>query len=681
MTPHALIPRNSLVWLLIAQIVALAPHLPRLPLWMAALWLGCALWRVQIQRMRWPYPGLLVRVLALVLVTTGVFLVQGTLIGLDAAVMLLLMLFMLKLLEMRKPRDALVVIYLGFFIVAAAFLFDQGIPLALFQCFSLLVLVAALVGLQQTPGRNDPARAMRTGGLLLLQAVPLMVVLFVLFPRIGPLWSVNAPGNQARTGLAESMAPADVAELARSGELAFRAAFDSTVPAQPQLYWRAMTLSRFDGRTWSRSRFTTAGTLPDWQPQGEPVSYRVIAPASNQPWVFSLRGASSEDERLLLTGDFMLQARRPLGQAMSYVASSRMDSLLQPEELDPLQQRVNLQLPLGVDPRSRAFAAELRQAHPEDADLVQALLGHFNREPFHYTLRPDPLGQHSNDEFLFDSRRGFCAHFAGAMTFVLRAAGIPARVVAGYQGGEINPRGNYVLVHQFDAHAWVEVWLPGQGWVSVDPTFQVAPERIERGLQEALAEEGSFLENSPLAVARYRDIGWLNDMRLFWDDLNYQWQLRVLGYQSERQLEFFRRWLGTADWQRIGVMSLGVLLLCMLPMALWILRPARRPRDPQRRAWHTLNRRLARLQLQAKTGEGPRDWQQRLEQILPGQRMELAAFFDEYIRLSYATAPDSAAPAATQLNLALRNLLRALPRTRPRRPITPLDLPGEGPRL
>lgn len=691
MNANALIPRNSLVWLLTAQIVALLPHLPRLPLWVVALWLGCALWRIQIQRMRWPYPGLVVRALALVLVTVGVFVAQGTLIGLDPAVMLLLVLFMLKLLEMRKPRDALVVIYLGFFIVATAFLFDQSMPLALFQCFSVLVLVAALVGLQQTPGRNDPARALRTGGTLLLQAVPLMVVLFVLFPRMGPLWSVNAPGQQARTGLAESMTPADIADLARSGELVFRAAFDGVIPPQTQLYWRAMTLSRFDGRTWSSSRFSARGSSQDWQPQGEPTSYRVIAAASHQPWVFSLRGASSDDERLMLTRDFILQARRPLGQTMSYTATSHLGSLLEPHGLEPLQRKINLHLPEGFDPRTRSFAAELRQAHRNDADLVQALLTHFNREPFHYTLRPDRLGQHSNDEFLFDSRRGFCAHFAGAMTFVLRAAGIPARVVAGYQGGEINPRGNYVLVHQFEAHAWVEVWLPGQGWVSVDPTFQVAPERIEQGLQEALEREGSFLEDSPLAVAHYRNISWFNDVRLFWDDLNYQWQLRVLGYESERQMAFFRRWLGTADWQRIGVVSLGVLMLIMLPMALWILRPERRLKDPQQRAWLKLNKRLARLQLQVKTGEGPRAWQQRLMQSLPGQRTELTAFFDEYIRLSYAVAPGAAAPGAAapdaaepssaQLYATLRNLVRVLPRRRPRQPITVVDLPGKGRRL
>lgn len=674
--PHALIPRNALVWLLTAQVVALMPHLPRLPLWVAAVWLVCAGWRIQIQRMRWGYPGILVQTLALAGVVAGVWAAQGSLIGLDSAVMLLLLLFMLKLLEMRKPRDALVVIYLGFFIVATAFLFDQGIPLALFQCFSLLILVAALVGLQQTPGRSDPARAMRTAAVLLLQALPLMLVLFMVFPRLGPLWAVNAPGSQARTGLAESMSPADVADLARSGELAFRASFEGAPPPQPLLYWRAMTLARFDGRNWSRLPLSAGQAHGNWQPGGEPVRYQVIVPPSHQPWVFSLRGAQTVDERLVLNRDFLLQARRPISQTMAYSAASQLDSLLEPAGLEPLQRRLHLQLPEGFDPRARAFAAELRQQYPRDADLVQALLRHFNVEPFHYTLRPPTLGRHSTDEFLFDSRRGFCAHYAGAMTFVLRAAGIPSRVVAGYQGGELNPRGNYVLVHQFDAHAWVEAWLPGQGWVSFDPTFQVAPERIEDGLESALRGEGSFLEDARLAAVRYRNIGWVNNARLLWDDLNYQWQLRVIGYQSERQMDFFRRWLGTADWQRIGMISLGVLVLCMLPLAFWILRPDLRPGAPELKAWRRLNRRLARMQLQAGAGEGPRAWQQRLRQALPRQQAELDAFFDAWVGLTYAAVDDSSRAAELmRMQRSLKCLLKALPRRRPPRPTRLAGLP------
>src|SRR5690554_6384608 len=406
------------------------PHLPRLPLWVAAVWLVCAGWRIQIQRMRWGYPGILVQALALVGVVAGVWAAQGSLIGLDSAVMLLLLLFMLKLLEMRKPRDTLVVIYLGFFTVATAFLFDQGRPMALFQCFSLLILVAALVGLQgsliglasivtlflllfmlkqlwlrkprdalvviylgffivataflfdqgiplalfqcfaplipvvalvglqQTPARSDPARAMRTAAVLLLQALPLMLVLFMVFPRLGPLWAVNAPGSQARTGLAESMSPADVADLARSGELAFRASFEGAPPPQPLLYWRAMTLARFDGRNWSRLPLSAGQAHGNWQPEGEPVRYQVIVPPSHQPWVFSLRGAQTVDERLVLNRDFLLQARRPISQTMAYSASSQLDSLLEPAGLEPLQRRLHLQLPEGFDPRARAFAAE-----------------------------------------------------------------------------------------------------------------------------------------------------------------------------------------------------------------------------------------------------------------------------------------------------------------------------------
>lgn len=674
---HSLIPRNSLAWLLTAQIVVLLPHLPRLPIWVSALWLGCALWRIQIQRMRWRYPGLVFKTLGIGVIGLGVWLTEGTLIGLDAAVMLLLLLFMFKLLEMRNPRDAMVVIYLGFFIVATAFLFDQSIILAIYQLFSLLILVAALVGLQQTAGRNDPSRAMRTGAVLLLQAVPLMVVLFVFFPRIGPLWSVNTPNQGATTGLAESMAPGDIANLARSGELAFRVRFEEEIPAHDRLYWRALTLASFDGRSWSHLDFASRAQPREWEPRGDPLTYQITARASQQPWVFSLRGATSDDGRLQLTRDHMLRARRPISETISYQATSYPQSLLEPAGLTSMQHRLYTILPEEVDPRSRAFAAQLRSDYPDDAELVQALLRYFNEEPFYYTLRPDTLGLHTNDEFLFDSRRGFCAHFAGAMAFVLRAAGIPARIVAGYQGGEINPAGNYVLVYQFDAHAWVEAWLPGQGWVSVDPTFQVAPERIERGIQAALQGEGSFLEDSPLSSARYRNVDWLNALRLGWDDINFQWELRVLGFQSDRQSGFFQRWLGTTDWQRIGLILLGCVALVMIPLALWILRPGRVQQDSRKKAWARLDKRLRRLGLHARRGEGPRVWHARLAATLPGCRAELDAFFDEYVHQSYAAG--SAQPDR-EMQSRLRQHERALRRCLPRKPVrgasTPLETSG-----
>lgn len=681
---HTLIPRNSLAWLLTAQIVVLLPHLPRLPLWVTVIGVGCALWRVQIQRMRWAYPGIIFKTLGIVAIGAGVWLTERTLIGLDAAVMLLLLLFMFKLLEMRNPRDAIVVIYLGFFIVATAFLFDQSILLALYQLFSLLVLVAALVGLQQTAGRNDPSRALRTGSVLLLQAVPLMLVLFFLFPRIGPLWSVDTPGGRATTGLAESMAPGDIADLARSSELAFRVQFDEEIPVHDTLYWRALTLSSFDGRRWSHLDFASRAEPGNWEPLGEPMSYQVTTRATQQPWVFSLRGATTEDERLVLTRDFMLRSRRPLSDTTSYRATSYQQSLLEPQALTAMQQRLYTILPEEVDPRSRAFAAELRSQYSDDAELVQALLRYFNSEPFFYTLRPETLGVNTNDEFLFDSRRGFCAHFAGAMAFVLRAAGIPARIVAGYQGGEINPAGNYVLVHQFDAHAWVEAWLPGQGWTSVDPTFQVAPQRIERGIQQALQGEGSFLEDSPLSAARYRDINWVNRIRLQWDEINFQWQLRVLGFQSDSQAGFFQRWLGTTDWQRIGVILLACAALVMIPLALWTLRPGRMPQDPRRRSWARLDRRLQRLDLQAKRGEGPRDWQARLSGALPGSKAELAAYFDEYVRQTYASEGRADRAMQGQLHNLERMLTRSLPRRLPPGRIASLDtddLPGRSTRL
>ena len=469
MSSVAGIPRISLTWLLVAQALVILPHALHLPLWVIGLWLGCALWRIQIFRMRAGYPSLVVRIGLIALAAAGVFLSRGTLVGLDGGVLLLVAAFTLKLLEMRSRRDALVVIFLGFFVVVTAYLFDDSMLVALFSLLPVCALLAALIGLQQSGTATRPWRTLRLSASLLLQALPLMLLLFLFFPRLGPLWSLPVPNERgAVTGLADSMAPGDIAELTRSSELAFRASFEGRVPARNELYWRALTLDHFDGRRWSQSAGEQFSPAPQWQPRGEALHYSVVMQPTTRPWLFALDVARSDFQGTRQMGDFRLQRNRPVDRTLLYDVSSWPDALREPQ-LPPDRMQALLRLPREGDARSRAWAQELRSRYPQDEQLVEALLTHFNRQPYVYTLTPTPLGDDSIDQFLFDTRSGFCAHYAGAMTFVLRAAGIPSRVVAGYQGGEFSGNGSYVQVRQFDAHAWVEYWQPGKGWTSVDP--------------------------------------------------------------------------------------------------------------------------------------------------------------------------------------------------------------------
>lgn len=650
------IPRISLTWLLVAQVLVIIPHLVHLPVWIIALWLGCAGWRIQIFRMRARYPNAWAKAGLMLAAAAGVFLSRGSLVGLDAGVVLLIAAFLLKLLEMRSRRDALVLIFLGFFVVVTAYLFDDSMLMALFSLLPVLALLAALIGLQQSGLATQPWPTARLAGGLMLQALPLMLLLFVFFPRMGPLWSLPTPNNKATTGLSDSMAPADIAELSRSAELAFRASFDGATPPRNELYWRALTLDQFDGRRWSQSSYAQAVPTVQWQKRGDALSYSVVMQPSSQRWLFALDVAETSLEQTAQMSDFRLQRRAPVERSLIYQVSSWPDALREPN-LSESGMRRSLQLPAQGEPRSRAWAEQLKAQFPQPEQLVQALLSHFNREPYGYTLRPPPVGENSIDDFLFDTRKGFCAHYAGAMTYVLRAAGVPARVVAGYQGGEFNPAGNYVQVRQFDAHAWVEYWQAGRGWVSVDPTFQVAPQRIEMGLEEALAGEQSFLEDSPFSPLRYRNLSWLNQIRLAWDNLNYGWQRWVLGYQSAQQLEFLQRWLGRIDAQSLvlGLVGGGALVLGLL--SLWLFKPWQRKPDVQQRLFRRFEHLLGRHGLPRRPGEGPRDYAERAAQALPAQAQAIAEFAAAFEAQRYA----GQAVSAVQLRQHLRALRRALP--------------------
>ncbi|WP_349814416.1 transglutaminase TgpA family protein [Metapseudomonas boanensis] len=646
--------RIGLTWLLVAQVLVILPHLQHLPIWIIGLWLGCAAWRVQIFRMRVTFPNAWVKAALIIGVGAGVVLSRGTLMGLDAAVVLLVAVFILKLVEMRSQRDALVLILLGFFTQVTAYLFNDGMLAALYSLLPLSTLLAALVGLQQSRYAERSLVPLTVAGSLLLQAVPLMLLLFLFFPRLGPLWSLPMPSDKGITGLSDSMSPADVAELSQSGELAFRASFDGPVPASNQLYWRALTLERFDGRRWSQALTTRYAIGAHWEKRGAPLSYSIVMQPSGKPWLFALDVGQTVEPGTRQMSDFRLERQGPVDRSLLYQVTSWPEAVREAQG-DSAALRRALQLPKQGDPRTRAWARELKQRYTDTAQLVGAVLEHFRSQSYVYTLRPPTLGSDSIDAFLFDSRRGFCAHYAGAMTFILRAAGIPARVVAGYQGGELNPAGNYVLVHQFDAHAWVEYWAPGRGWVSVDPTFQVAPNRIELGLEEAVASEESFLEGSPLSPLRYRQLAWLNQVRLTWDNLNYGWQRWVLGYQGEAQGNLFRRWFGTIDYQLLGVSLVAAAALILATVGLFLFRPWRREQDPQVRLFQHFERILAQQGVQRSPGEGPRAYAERACLALPQQAREIHAFLDAFEACQYAGRPT----ADTQR--LLRAVRRALP--------------------
>ncbi|MFY1667807.1 transglutaminase TgpA family protein [Pseudomonas sp. Pseu.R1] len=646
------IPRVSLNWLLIAQALVIVPFSLHIPVALIVLWLVCSFWRIQIFRMRVRMPGTWVKSGLLVGTAGGIFLARGSLVGLDAGAALLIAAFILKMLEMQTRRDALVLIFLGFFCVAVGYLFEDALLWGLFTLLPIATLLAALIGLQQSSLATRPAATLMLSAKLLLQAVPLMLLLFLFFPRLDPLWSLPQPSNKALTGLSDSMAPGDIAELSKSAALVFRASFDGPIPSRDQQYWRALTLEQFDGRRWSQSSRAQVPDAPDWRKEGEKISYSVVMEPTGKPWLMLLDMGVPDLNGVRQMSDFRWQRRRPIDQSMLYAVNSWPNAVRE-TALSEGARMQNLQLPAKSNPEAREWAADVHRRHPKPDDMVDSLLSYFTEQPFHYTLKPPVLGPNSIDDFLFGSRAGFCAHYAGAMTFVLRAAGIPARVVAGYQGGEINPDGHYISVRQLDAHAWVEYWQAGVGWRSVDPTAAVAPARIEQGLEQALAPDEEFLADSPMSALRYRHLAWLNSIRLSWDNLNYGWQRWVLGYQGQQQLQVLGRWF--SGFQAPVFAGGAVVILSLL--ALWLFKPWRRESDSQLRLFAAFERLLARQGLRRQPGEGAQAFARRAAQRFPDHADAIEDFAREFEAQRYAGEPGSVG----QLRRCLKQVRRRLP--------------------
>ena len=628
-------PPRTLYGLLATLFLVTAPHLPTLPptitilsLTISAWWL-LTVWKTG----QTPKPSQLIRGGLALLIIAFIIIQHGKLMGRTAGVVFLVALTHVKLLEILNRRDYLVVTLLCCFLVMTHFFTSQSIPMAL---YALTTILAILITLNLPFHPNAPPTALlKRAGTLLLHALPVALVLFVLFPRLqNPLWSLPQ-GTTARQGLGNDMTPGSISRLINSGGIAFRARFDWNPPKLEEMYWRGPVLWQLRGDTWEDVEFGRHAFPVRYRGIGKPTSYAVTLEPHGRHWIFALDLPDSPPDHSRMEPDFQLLSRKPVNRTQHYQISSHLTyraSLQLPQH----HQSLALQLPASGNPRSRQLARKWAEEAIEDREVVQSALTMFRNEPFTYTLSPPLLYDDPIDGFLFESRRGFCEHFAGAFTFLMRAANIPARVVTGYQGGVWSNLGTHLTVRQADAHAWSEVWLPETGWTRVDPTAAVAPERVERGLEAAIPAG----EPLPMLIDPNNRI--LRRIWHAWDNVDNAWNQWVLGYDARRQFAF----LNTLGWEganyrelALGLVAGMALLFALLAgHLLWSERGKRK--DPVQRLYHRFCAQLARHGVPPRaTTEGPLDFAERAARAKPQAREPIHEATRLYIALRYRPNP------------------------------------------
>lgn len=656
--------KQDTLLLLASALLVLAPHTAHLPLWVSLLCGATLAWRAAITLRGRRMPSTLVLVPVAAAAMAGVLHSYQTLLGKDAGVAMLVLLVAFKMLEMHARRDLFVVIFLCLFLILTNFFYSQSIGTALLMLASLAALLTVQLSFQLT-GAVPPLRTrLLMGARILLPAVPLAAAAFVVFPRVeGPLWGMPDDSHSARTGLSDTMSPGQMANLAQSEETAFRVRFDGPVPPQPQLYWRGPVLANYDGQTWTRLAAGRRDVRERPRPQplsisvsGPALRYQVTQEASQARWLFALEMPQTlptlPDRGVSLSAELEIQADAPLTQRVRYDLASFVNFRLQGDSGldDPTPW---LLLPYGANPRALAAGERLRAREPDPARRAAAVLRDFAGNGYAYTLQPPLLpAEDAIDAFLYRTRAGFCEHYAGAFVFLMRAAGVPARVVTGYQGGELNPIDGYLTVRQSDAHAWAEVWLQGRGWVRLDPTAAVSPLRVQRGLSNALPPAAPFGmgvlgrliqpdPNSLLARVRYA-VGAANN----------GWNQWVLNYTPQRQRDLVQRLQdGLFGWRSAAAVALACLLL-LGARKLW----RRRQGDPVDRLYSALCGRLGQLGLARAPDEGPTAYAARVAAagLAPGPDAAAGEFLRRYSAYRYGPQP---AGAASRLLPILKDLL------------------------
>ena len=586
--------RPASLILLLGLLLVFIPHFSHLPLWLNLVMLSLLFWRGAHELQLCAIPDKVILFLLTVMLIVGIFYSYRTIIGRDAGSAMLLGLLCLKLFEIKSFRDVSLIINLALFAIVINFLFNQSILVAFAMLFALIFLFTALISFQHDYKelnnikpfplkliRSNEKQHLKLAFKMLAQAAPLAIILFIFFPRVdGPLWGLPEDAFSGTTGLSDEMSPGRLSQLSDNTAVAFRVKFNSDIPATKELYWRGPVMWNFDGYNWNTpnheriavNNFTFTGI-------GKKTSYSITLQPHNNHWLFALDIPSSLPDRARFSANIQLLSISPVQKLKRYELTSYTRYILPAYSAITMERYLRLPESFSNQPgsnlyKSRQLISRLKDENKPE-NTINNVLNYFATEGFYYSRKPPLLYNNPVDEFLFDTKRGYCEHYASSFTVLMRLAGIPSRIVTGYQGGEINPIDNYMTIRQSDAHAWSEVYLGKKGWVRIDPTAAIPPDNIENN-DDALRLNSSLKKPSHIFKTNWLSKQ-MKQARFAWDAVNNRWNQWILGYNNKRQKAFFAA-IGIPEitWQGLSQLLFGILSIVIALLAFIIFSSQRK---------------------------------------------------------------------------------------------------------
>lgn len=626
------IDKHALQVVCLGFFIAIVAHSIHLPLWVSTLVAFALSWRLAQASGYIPALPRWLIVPFVVMGGIGVFATYWTITGRDAGLALLTVMASFKLLESQTHRDALIVIFLSYFLVVTHFLFSQSIFIALYMIFTILFLTASLITLNERNIKIPWKIRFKLSASIIGYSIPLMIILFILVPRVpGPLWGLTHEQRSGITGLSDHMSPGNISNLIQDNSVAFRVDFEGDIPPQRDLYWRGPVMSRFNGKTWFQT--TQKKNRPSKvQSYGTRYDYNMTLEAHGKRWLLPLDLPSGIIQESTITSDFEMKSTKVINDLKKYSLTSYTQSQF---GLDMSFEEIiwHMEYPKNINKKTIAYGQELRAQFNDDRALVAHVLEQFRTQEYFYTLSPPLLNKEPVDDFLFNTKRGFCEHYSSSFALLMRSAEIPARVVTGYQGGELNKAGNYLIIRQSDAHAWTEVWFEDTGWTRIDPTAAVSPDRVEKNIDAALKDEDVSFQFKTKSTL-------IGDLLFSWDNVQYQWNNWVLNYNQTKQKNFLKD-LGLGIKSTADMVIALVILLTLVTLGYaFISWYKNRPAKPEyyEKLFTSLLNKTKKAGYPINQAESPSEYLKRIQMTLGDNKNKISTAINLYIRIKYSNS-------------------------------------------